>query len=101
MREREIVQLLAEGKSNKEVAGALSISVRTAETHRSNVLRKLSLDSLAGLVRYAIRRTKNDPDRPRPDYFDRLHKQDLERSLVKRLEKLGNRVTIEPVQPAA
>ena len=54
-REREIVQLLAEGRSNKEVAGALSISIRTAETHRANVLRKLSLDSLAGLVRYAIR----------------------------------------------
>jgi len=55
MREREIVQLLAEGRSNKEVASALSISIRTAETHRSNVLRKLSLDSLADLVRYAIR----------------------------------------------
>ncbi len=54
-REREIVQLLAEGRSNKEVAGALSISIRTAETHRANVLRKLSLDSLADLVRYAIR----------------------------------------------
>ena len=54
-REREIVQLLAEGRSNKEVAGALSISIRTAETHRANVLRKLSLDSLASLVRYAIR----------------------------------------------
>ena len=54
-REREIVQLLAEGRSNKEVAAALSISIRTAETHRANVLRKLSLDSLASLVRYAIR----------------------------------------------
>ena len=54
-REREIVQLLAEGKSNKEVAGALGISIRTAETHRASVLRKLSLDSLASLVRYAIR----------------------------------------------
>lgn len=54
-REREIVQLLAEGRSNKDVAGALGISVRTVETHRASVLRKLSLDSLASLVRYAIR----------------------------------------------
>jgi DNA-binding NarL/FixJ family response regulator len=54
-REREIVQLLAEGKSNKEVAQALGISVRTAETHRASVLRKLNLDSVASLVRYAIR----------------------------------------------
>jgi len=54
-REREIVQLLAEGLSNKGVAGALGISLRTAETHRASVLRKLSLDSLASLVRYAIR----------------------------------------------
>jgi DNA-binding NarL/FixJ family response regulator len=54
MREREIVQLLAEGRSNKEVAGALSISVRTAETHRANVMRRLNLDSLASLIRYAI-----------------------------------------------
>jgi DNA-binding NarL/FixJ family response regulator len=54
-REREIVRLLAEGKSNKEVADALGISVRTAETHRANVLRKTGVTSLAGLVRYAIR----------------------------------------------
>ena len=54
-REREIVQHLAEGKSNKEVAGALGISIRTAENHRASVLRKLQLDSLASLVRYAIR----------------------------------------------
>ncbi|MEY2488904.1 MAG: hypothetical protein QOC70_846 [Verrucomicrobiota bacterium] len=54
-REREIVQLLAEGKSNKEVASTLGISIRTAETHRASVLRKLGLDSLASLVRYAIR----------------------------------------------
>lgn len=61
MREREIVQLLAEGRSNKEVAGALSISIRTAETHRANVLRKLSLDSIASLVRYAIRHKMIEP----------------------------------------
>lgn len=54
-REREIVQLLAEGKSNKEVAEVLGISVRTAETHRASILRKLNLDSVASLVRYAIR----------------------------------------------
>jgi DNA-binding NarL/FixJ family response regulator len=54
-REREIVQLLAEGKTNKEVGDVLGISVRTAETHRASVLRKLSLDSVAGLVRYAVR----------------------------------------------
>jgi DNA-binding NarL/FixJ family response regulator len=54
-REREIVQLLAEGKTNKEVGDVLGISVRTAETHRASVLRKLSLDSVAALVRYAVR----------------------------------------------
>ena len=54
-REREIVRLLADGKSNKENATALGISIRTAETHRAAVMRKLRLDSLAGLVRYAIR----------------------------------------------
>jgi two-component system, NarL family, response regulator NreC len=54
-REREIVQLLAKGRSNREVAGALGISIRTAENHRASVLRKLRLDSLADLVRYAIR----------------------------------------------
>ena len=54
-REREIVQLLAEGRSNKAVADTLGISVRTAETHRASILRKLNLDSVASLVRYAIR----------------------------------------------
>jgi DNA-binding NarL/FixJ family response regulator len=54
-REREIVQLLAEGKSNKEVAAALGISVKTAETHRSNIMRKSGFGSLAELVRFAIR----------------------------------------------
>jgi DNA-binding NarL/FixJ family response regulator len=55
LRQREIVQLIAEGNSNKEIAGALSISVRTAETHRASILRKLNLDSVADLVRYAVR----------------------------------------------
>jgi DNA-binding NarL/FixJ family response regulator len=54
-REREIVQLLAEGRSNKEVARALGISVKTAETHRSNIMRKMQFDSLSDLVRYAVR----------------------------------------------
>jgi len=54
-REREIVQLVAEGKSSKEVATALGISVKTAETHRTNLMRKLDLHSTSELVRYAIR----------------------------------------------
>jgi two-component system response regulator NreC len=54
-REREIVRLLAEGHSNKQVATSLGISIRTAETHRATLMRKLGLESLAGLVRYAIR----------------------------------------------
>jgi len=54
-REREIVQLLAEGKSNKEVAGVLGISVRTAETHRANIMLKLDIHSIVELVRYAVR----------------------------------------------
>ena len=54
-REREIVQLLAEGLTNKEVAAKLNISVKTAETHRTNVMRKLDLHSVSELVRYAVR----------------------------------------------
>ncbi len=54
-REREVVQLLAEGNSNKEVASRLGISVKTVEAHRANIMRKLGLDSLSDLVRYAIR----------------------------------------------
>jgi DNA-binding NarL/FixJ family response regulator len=54
-REREIIQLLAEGKTNKEVAAALGVSVKTIEAHRANVMRKLHLQSLSDLVRYAIR----------------------------------------------
>lgn len=54
-REREIVQLLAEGKSNKEVANALNISVKTAETHRSRIMAKLGLRSIGDLVRFAVR----------------------------------------------
>jgi len=54
-RERQIVQLLAEGSNNKEVARALHLSVKTVETHRSNIMRKMEFGSLADLVRYAIR----------------------------------------------
>src|SRR6266849_4148720 len=54
-REREIVQLLAEGKSTKEVAVALGLSVKTAETHRANIMRKLNLHSISELVLYAVR----------------------------------------------
>ena len=54
-RERELVQLVAEGKSNKEVADALGIAVRTAEKHRATVMSKLGIQSVAGLTRYAIR----------------------------------------------
>ncbi len=55
LRERETVQLLAEGKSNKEVATTLGISVKTAETHRAAVMRKLGMATFSDLVRYAIR----------------------------------------------
>jgi DNA-binding NarL/FixJ family response regulator len=54
-REREIIQLLAEGKSNKAAAAALGISVKTIEAHRANLMRKLRLRSVSDLVRYAIR----------------------------------------------
>ena len=54
-REREVVQLLAEGKSNKQVASTLGVGTRTIEAHRASITRKLSLDSFAALVRYAIR----------------------------------------------
>lgn len=54
-RERHIVQLLAEGKSNKDIADILSITVKTAETHRANIMEKLNLHSIGQLVRYAIR----------------------------------------------
>ena len=54
-RQREIVQLLAEGKSSKEVGAVLGLSVKTAETHRANIMRKLDCHSVTELVRYAIR----------------------------------------------
>jgi DNA-binding NarL/FixJ family response regulator len=60
-REREIAQLLAEGKSNKEVAAALGISVKTVEAHRTNIMHKLNLHSFSDLVHYAIRNKVVEP----------------------------------------
>lgn len=54
-REREVVQLVAEGKSTKEIAQVLHISAKTAENHRTNIMRKLKVNSSTELVRYAIR----------------------------------------------
>ncbi|WP_114184762.1 response regulator [Microvirga aerophila] len=54
-REREVVQLLAEGNSNKQIARLLDLSVKTVETHRTAAMRKLELNSLPDLVRYAVR----------------------------------------------
>ena len=55
-RERQVLQLVAEGKTNKEIATLLGISVKTAESHRSNMMDKLNIHDTAGLVRYAIRK---------------------------------------------
>jgi two-component system response regulator NreC len=55
-REREILQLLAEGKSNRDIANLLQVSVYTVETHRSHILQKLNLHSLADLILYAVRK---------------------------------------------
>ncbi len=55
-RERQVLQLIAEGKTTKEAASVLDVSVKTAETHRTNLMEKLDIHSTAGLVRYAIRR---------------------------------------------
>jgi DNA-binding NarL/FixJ family response regulator len=54
-REREVIQLVAEGKTTKEIALALELSVKTAETHRTNLMRKLDLHSIADLTLYAVR----------------------------------------------
>ena len=55
-REREVLQMIAEGKSTKEIAVLLSISVKTIETHRTRLMAKLDIHETAGLVRYAIRK---------------------------------------------
>ncbi|HEY0713881.1 MAG TPA: response regulator transcription factor [Polyangia bacterium] len=60
-RERQVLQLLAEGQGNKQVAASLEISVKTAEAHRANVMRKLRAQSLSDLVRYAIRNQLVEP----------------------------------------
>jgi two-component system response regulator NreC len=55
LRERQVLQLVAEGKSTKELSDLLSISVRTGDSHRSRIMEKLEIHEIAGLVRYAIR----------------------------------------------
>jgi DNA-binding NarL/FixJ family response regulator len=60
-REREVLQLLAEGQGNKQVAAALGIGIKTAEAHRANLMRKLSVRSMSELVRYAIRNKMVEP----------------------------------------
>ena len=60
-RQREVVALLSSGKSNKEVAAALGISIKTAETHRSTIMRRLKLNAFSDLVRYAVRERIIEP----------------------------------------
>ncbi len=60
-RERQVLQLIAEGKSTKEVAALLGISVKTAESHRTRLMQKLDIHETASLVRYAVRRGIVEP----------------------------------------
>jgi DNA-binding NarL/FixJ family response regulator len=60
-REREIIQLLAEGKRSKEIASSSGISIKTVETHRANVMRKLEIHNVSELVRYAVRNKIAEP----------------------------------------
>lgn len=60
-REREIVQLIAEGKTTKEIASLLNISFKTVDTHRTNIMEKLKIHSVSELVRYAIRNLIIEP----------------------------------------
>src|SRR5262245_14281481 len=60
-RERLVVQLIAEGHTNKDMSGILNLSVKTVETHRAAAMRKLNITSTAGLVRYAIRNKLVEP----------------------------------------
>ncbi len=55
-REREVMQLVVEGEPNKAIARRLRIAVRTVEAHRASIMRKLNLEDVTGLVRYAVRR---------------------------------------------
>ena len=61
-RQREIQQLIAEGRSTKEIAQVLSVSVKTVETHRAQLMKRLDIHDVAGLVRYAIRTGLIEPD---------------------------------------
>ena len=54
-RENEILRLIVEGFSNRQIAERLTLSVRTVETHRANIMKKLKIENLAGLIKYAIR----------------------------------------------
>jgi DNA-binding NarL/FixJ family response regulator len=60
-REREVLQLVCEGSTSKEVAATLGVSVRTAESHRARIMQKLDIHEIAGLVRYAIRHGLVEP----------------------------------------
>ncbi len=62
-RQREILQLVAEGRSTKEVAQLLDLSVKTVETHRAQIMERVGIHDLAGLVRYAIRTGLVSPDK--------------------------------------
>jgi DNA-binding NarL/FixJ family response regulator len=62
-REQEVVRLIAASKTNKEVASLLNISIRTVETHRSNIMEKLGIHSVSDLIVYAIRNGLKDPSR--------------------------------------
>jgi RNA polymerase sigma factor (sigma-70 family) len=55
-RQREVLQLIAEGQTNREIAHTLGISVKTVETHRMKLMKRLDIHDIAGLVRYAIRK---------------------------------------------
>ena len=60
-RQREVLQLLTEGKSNKEIGTLLGMTTKTAETHRTQIMTKLNLHSMSELVRYAIRNRIIEP----------------------------------------
>jgi DNA-binding NarL/FixJ family response regulator len=60
-REREVVQLIAEGRSNKQIAATFNLSIKTVETHRSSAMRKLNIRNMAELVRYAVRNKLVEP----------------------------------------
>lgn len=62
-RQREILQLIAEGRSTKQIAALLGVSVKTVETHRADLMERLGIHDLAGLVRYALREGLARPER--------------------------------------